>query len=89
MCILEHMDTLNKIILRTGTDDLIAMLLVGTSSFIWLSGGDIPETLGVLTTTIIGFFFGKKYTEQGIQTGITAINPALAAPYIAEEDEGK
>ena len=80
------MDTLNKVILRTGTDDLIAMALVGVSSVIWVTGGDIPETLAVLTTTIIGFFFGKKYTERGIQVGIETVNPPLAAPSI-EEDE--
>ena len=81
------MDILNNILERTGIDDVIALMLVTVSSFIWLTGGDIPDTLAVLTVTIVGFFFGKKYTERGVQTGVNAVNPPPAAPYIADPED--
>lgn len=81
------MDIFRGIVARTGTDDIIALALTATSCSIWLTGGDLPDTLAAVTITVVGFFFGKKYTEQGIKRGIEAVNPAPAAPYIADEQE--
>ncbi len=81
------MDIAKGIIDRTSVDDLIAFILVAVSSFIWLTGRELPETLSVLTVMVVGFYFGKKYTERGIQTGIEAVNPPPAAPYIAGPED--
>jgi len=81
------MDIFRSIVARTGTDDIIALVLVGTSSSIWLTGGTLPDTLAAVTITVVGFFFGKKYVEQGIQRGIEAVNPPPAPPYIADPED--
>jgi len=69
------MDIVRDVIARTGTDDIIALMLVGVSSFIWIGGADIPETLSVVTVMVVGFFFGKKYVERGVQVGIASTKP--------------
>jgi len=79
------MDILRDIIARTGVDDIIALMLVMVSSVIWLQGQDIPETLSVVTVMVVGFFFGKKYVERGVQAGINAVNPAPGPPSIGTE----
>lgn len=81
------MELLRDIATRTGIDDIIALMLVTVSSFIWLTGNDVPETLGVVTVTIVGFFFGKKYTERGFTAGVESVNPPPAAPYIADPED--
>jgi len=81
------MDIFRSVVARTGTDDIIALTLVGSASVIWLTGGELPETLAAVTITVIGFFFGKKYTEQGVQRGIEAVNPPPAPPYIADPED--
>jgi len=80
------MDILRTILDRTGVDDLIALALVGVSAILWLSGQEIPDNLSQMTIIVVGFYFGKKYTESGITTGMQSVRPALAAPLI-EEDE--
>lgn len=81
------MELLRDIAARVGIDDVIALMLVTVSSFIWLTGNDVPETLGVVTVTIVGFFFGKKYTERGFEAGVRSVNPSPPAPYIADPED--
>jgi hypothetical protein len=81
------MEIIKGIIERTGVDDIIALVLVLVSSVIWLQGNDIPETLSVVTVMVVGFYFGKKYTERGVQAGINAVSPPPAPPYIPSDND--
>ena len=75
--------TLDKI----GTSDIIAFVLVGVSSYLWIATGDIPESLLVMTTTIVGFFFADKRSQHQFAASEEAANPKPAPPYIADEQD--
>jgi hypothetical protein len=81
------MDYLKTVLDRVGTADIIALTFTFASAFLFVTGGDIPESLLVLTTTIVGFFFGKKQAEQTQAATILALNPPPAAPYIASDED--
>ena len=43
---------------------ILALILVGTASYLWATGHNVPQELYVLLGTVIGFFFGaKQYNE--------------------------
>ena len=70
---------------RIGTADIIALVFTFVSSFLFIRDGDIPEALLVLTTTIVGFFFGKRQAEQAQASTFAALNPKPAPPAIGGE----
>jgi hypothetical protein len=76
---------LTTVLDRIGTADIIAIAFTGASIFMYVSTGDIPESLLVLTTTIVGFFFGKRQGEQVQASTIAALNPKPAPPAIGGE----
>lgn len=69
---------------RIGTADVIAVAFTSASIFMYVTSGDIPESLLVLTTTIVGFFFGKRQGEQVQASTIAALNPKPSPPYVNE-----
>ena len=79
------MDLLTSLLDRIGTADIIAVTFTLVSSFLFVTTGDIPEALLVLTTTIVGFFFGKRQAEQAQASTIAALNPPPAPPAIGGE----
>ena len=79
------MDLLTRILDRIGTADVIAVTFTLVSSYLFVTTGDIPEALLVLTTTIVGFFFGKRQAEQVQQSTIQSINPQPAPPLVGDE----
>ena len=79
------MNYLTKSLDRIGTADLIAIAFTASSIFMYVTSGDIPESLLVLTTTIVGFFFGKRQGEQVQASTIAALHPEPAAPYIEQD----
>jgi hypothetical protein len=70
---------------RVGTADIVAMLFSLVSCYMFITTGDIPDTLLVLTTTIVGFFFGKRQGEQVQASTIAALNPKPQPPLIGNE----
>ena len=79
------MALLTSLLDRIGTADIIAVTFTFVSSFLFVTTGDIPEALLVLTTTIVGFFFGKRQAEQTQASTIAALNPPPAPPVIGDE----
>jgi hypothetical protein len=45
---------------------LIALVLVSTACYLWLSGQKVPEELYLLLGTVVGFFFGGKVERARI-----------------------
>jgi hypothetical protein len=39
---------------------LLALMLVATGCYLWVSGRTVPQELYLLLGTIVGFFFGAK-----------------------------
>ncbi len=79
------MDYAKSILDRVGTADIIALVLVFTSAFIWLTGQDIPESLLSVTLIVVGFFFGENTAKRTQAATIVALNPKPAPPSIPGE----
>jgi hypothetical protein len=81
------METLNKLILGIGVEDIIALFFSGVVGFLWLSGQEVPDGLLNVTLIIMGFLFGDKSATRAQARTIEAINPPPAAPYIADPED--
>jgi Na+/H+ antiporter NhaC len=79
------MDYVRTVLDRIGTSDVIALTFTFASAYLFITAQDIPESLLVLTTTIVGFFFGKKQAEQTQANTIAAFNPTPGPPAIGTE----
>jgi len=79
------MDYVKSILDRVGTADIIALTLVFTSAFIWLTSGDIPESLLSVTLIVVGFFFGENVAKRSQAATVAAFNPKPAPPSIPGE----
>ena len=78
---------LNSLVEKVQVQDIIALFFTGVVGFLWLTGQEVPEGLLNVTLIIIGFFFGDKNATRAQERALLAMNPAPAAPYIADEDE--
>ena len=76
------MEIVNRILDRIGTGDIIAVGFTGTAVFLYVTTGEIPETLLVLTSTIVGAFYGKDILTKGQVQGADLANPRPPAPLI-------
>lgn len=47
---------------------LIAVMLVGTTCFLWLTHNPVPEELKNITLIIISFLFGRNVTLKSLKT---------------------
>lgn len=69
------LDLLRESVLVTS---LLALILVGTSCYLWATGREVPRDLFVILGTVIGFFFGAK-TQAAQQMTATRIEAAAKA----------
>lgn len=76
------MDTVNRIIDRVGVSDILALILVLTSAFLWLTSGDIPESLLSVTLIVVGFFFGDNIRKRSTEETLKALNPDPDPPLV-------
>jgi hypothetical protein len=79
------METLQDIVNRIGVGDIIALILILVSAFLWVTQGEIPESLLSVTLIVVGFFFGESTAKRGMEAGAKAANPKPQAPLIGEE----
>lgn len=82
------MDFLRSIVDRIGVADIIALVLVLTSAFIWLTNGEIPESLLSVTLIVVGFFFGENTAKRTQAATIESLNPKPAPGAVGIEREG-
>ena len=54
-------ELLEKSVIVSG---VVTIALVGTSCYLFAIQAPIPELLGYALTTILGFFFGAKVTQE-------------------------
>lgn len=78
------MDWLRGIAERVGVADIIALLLIITSAFLWLTQGEIPESLLSVTLIVVGFFFGENTAQRAQARTIETLNPAPPPPYVED-----
>ena len=79
------MEWLKDIIDRVGTSDIIALILILVSAFMWVTQGEIPESLLSVTLIVVGFFFGENTAKRGMQAGAEYANPRPNAPLIGDK----
>ena len=63
---------------RFQLQDVIAFMFASVVSFLWLTGGEVPEGLLNVTLIIVGFFFGDRNAARAQERAIEAIRPAPA-----------
>lgn len=78
------MDQIFKWFDRIGTGDVIALVLVLVSSYMWISTGDIPSSLESATLIVVGFFFGDNLRKRVSADMVQALNPKPPQAYIPE-----
>ena len=61
----EFWKQFEKSVIVTST---IALVLVGTSCYLWATGQELPDGLIYCVTLVLGFFFGVK-TENTVAKG--------------------
>lgn len=79
------MEWLKEIVDRIGTSDIIALILILVSAFMWITSGEIPESLLSVTLIVVGFFFGENTAKRGMAAGVEASNPRPQSPLIGDE----
>ena len=79
------MELLKTLVERIGVADIIALILILVASWLWLSTGDVPESLLSVTLIVVGFFFGDNFAQRNQARTIEAINPKPAPPLVGEE----
>lgn len=42
----------------------IALIMIGTVCYLYVTGRDVPETLANLIALVLGFYFGTKTQQQ-------------------------
>lgn len=80
------MATLEAVLNRIGVSDIIALILTLVSAFLWITQGEIPESLLSVTLIVVGFFFGENTAKRGMVAGAEAANPKPAPPSIPGEE---
>jgi len=79
-----YMHFIQSIIDRIGTGDVIAVSFTMVACWLYATTGEIPDTLLVLTSTIVGAFYGKDILTKGQTNTVAALNPKPAPPYVED-----